>query len=54
MQAFVIATLAIASTLEEDFDGPDDPDVVSLVEIKSFVFILLISSAFILFVYIIL
>lgn len=25
----------ISSTLEEDFDGPDDPDVISLVEIKS-------------------
>lgn len=25
----------ISSTLEEDFDGPDDPEVISLVEIKS-------------------
>lgn len=24
----------VTSTLEEDFDGPDDPDVVSLLEIK--------------------
>lgn len=82
MQAFVIATLSIVtSILEENFEGPDYLDVVSLVEIKSsvqintckvgtllqkkffqeteliyFVYILflVISSAFILFVYLIL
>lgn len=27
----------ISSTLEEDFDGPDDSDVVSLVEVKCLV-----------------